>query len=93
MATAWHETAFPVPAHAAITGESMEENRAATTVMDKNRRIFTKRTIPLVSPGKQWDSRVWQINLLNLRLIAEKANLPPYLYWSQTPEIGYKAQN
>jgi len=41
MATAWHETAFPVPAHAAaITGETMEESRAATTVMDKNRRML-----------------------------------------------------
>jgi hypothetical protein len=33
--------AFPVPIHAAaITGESMEESRAATTVMDKNRRML-----------------------------------------------------
>jgi len=37
---AWQETAFPVPVHAAaIIGESMEENRARITVMDKNRRI------------------------------------------------------
>jgi hypothetical protein len=41
MATAWQETAFPVPAHAAaITGETMEESNAATTVMDKNRRML-----------------------------------------------------
>jgi hypothetical protein len=39
-ATAWHETALPVPVHAAaIMGESMEENRARMTVMDKDRRI------------------------------------------------------
>jgi hypothetical protein len=40
IATAWHETALPVPVHAAITSESMEESRAATTVMDKNRRML-----------------------------------------------------
>jgi hypothetical protein len=37
----WQEAAFPVPVHAAaIAGESMEESRAATTVMDKNRRML-----------------------------------------------------
>jgi hypothetical protein len=47
MASAWHETAFPVPAHAAaITGESMEESRAATTVMDKNRRMLLAHYTP-----------------------------------------------
>ncbi|HEX3094743.1 MAG TPA: hypothetical protein VHW72_19050 [Candidatus Angelobacter sp.] len=40
MAAAWHETAFPVPVHAAITGESIEESRAATTVIDNNRRML-----------------------------------------------------
>jgi hypothetical protein len=38
---AWQEAALPVPVHAAaIIGESMEESSAATTVMDKNRRII-----------------------------------------------------
>jgi hypothetical protein len=42
MATAWHETALPVPVHAAaIIGESMDENSARITVMDKDRRMFT----------------------------------------------------
>ncbi|HET8891526.1 MAG TPA: hypothetical protein VFQ41_21685 [Candidatus Angelobacter sp.] len=41
MATAWHDTAFPVPAQAAaIIGESMEESSAATTEMDKKRRML-----------------------------------------------------
>jgi hypothetical protein len=40
IATAWHETALPVPVHAAaIMGDSMDENRARITVMDKDRRI------------------------------------------------------
>jgi hypothetical protein len=39
-ATAWHETALPVPVHAAaITGESIDENSARMTVMDRDRRI------------------------------------------------------
>jgi phosphoglycerate dehydrogenase-like enzyme len=53
MATVWHETVFPVPAHAAaITGESMEESRAATTVMDKIRRML-QGTLPLILMQKQ----------------------------------------
>jgi hypothetical protein len=39
-ATAWHETALPVPVQAAIIGESMDETRARITVMDKDRRIY-----------------------------------------------------
>jgi hypothetical protein len=39
-ATAWHETALPVPVHAAaIIGESMDENNASITVMESERRI------------------------------------------------------
>jgi len=45
-AAAWHDTAFPVPVHAAITGESLEESRAATTVMDKNRRMLQAHYTP-----------------------------------------------
>jgi hypothetical protein len=41
MATAWHETAFPVPVHAAIMGDNMDQTRAATTVMEKKRRIVS----------------------------------------------------
>jgi hypothetical protein len=41
MATAWHEMAFPVPVHAAIMGDNMDQTRAATTVMEKKRRIVT----------------------------------------------------
>jgi hypothetical protein len=42
-ATAWQETALPVPVHAAaIIGESMDEARAKITVMDKNRRILQR---------------------------------------------------
>jgi hypothetical protein len=42
-ATAWHETALPVPVHAAaITGESMDETRARMTVMDKDRRMLQR---------------------------------------------------
>jgi hypothetical protein len=45
---AWQETALPVPVHAAaITGDSMEESRAATTVMDKNRRMLQNALYPL----------------------------------------------
>jgi hypothetical protein len=34
---------LPVPVHAAaIVGESMDENRARMTVMDKDRRIVTE---------------------------------------------------
>jgi len=39
-ATAWHETALPVPVHAAARiGESMDENSARITVMESERRI------------------------------------------------------
>jgi hypothetical protein len=40
-ATAWHETALPVPVQAAaIIGESIDETRARITVMDKDRRML-----------------------------------------------------
>jgi hypothetical protein len=40
-ATAWHETALPVPVHAAaIIGESMDETNARITVMDTDRRML-----------------------------------------------------
>jgi len=43
IATAWHETALPVPVHAAaIIGESMDETKAKITVMDKDRRILQR---------------------------------------------------
>jgi hypothetical protein len=39
-ATGWHETALPVPVHAAAKiGESMDENSARITVMESERRI------------------------------------------------------
>jgi hypothetical protein len=42
-ATAWHETALPVPVQAAaIIGESMDESKARITVMDRDRRILQK---------------------------------------------------
>jgi hypothetical protein len=41
-ATAWHETALPVPVQAAAIGESMDENRARITVMDRNRRMLQR---------------------------------------------------
>src|SRR5579859_2973006 len=42
-ATAWQETALPVPVHAAaIIGESMDEARAKITVMDKKRRMLQR---------------------------------------------------
>jgi len=42
-ATAWHETALPVPVQAAaIVGESMDENKARITVMDKDRRMLPR---------------------------------------------------
>jgi hypothetical protein len=41
IATAWHETALPVPVHAAaIMGESMEQTRARMTEIDTDRRIL-----------------------------------------------------
>lgn len=40
-ATAWHETALPVPVQAAaIIGESMDETNARITVMDTDRRML-----------------------------------------------------
>jgi len=40
-ATAWHETALPVPVQAAaIIGESMDEINARITVMDRDRRML-----------------------------------------------------
>jgi hypothetical protein len=51
---AWQDTAFPVPVHAAaIMGESMDENSAEITVMDKRRRIDSSRNIPLFLSGRQ----------------------------------------
>jgi hypothetical protein len=42
-ATAWHETTLPVPVQAAaIVGESMDENKARITVMDKDRRMLPR---------------------------------------------------
>ena len=65
MATAWHETAFPVPAHAAaITGETMEESRAATTVMDKNRRMLLAH-YTLSFAAKAMGFPIEAINFLN----------------------------
>jgi len=41
MATAWQDTAFPVPVHAAaMMGDMTEESRAKTVVMDKKRRML-----------------------------------------------------
>jgi len=43
IATAWHETALPVPVHAAaIIGESMNEKKEKITVMDKDRLILQR---------------------------------------------------
>jgi hypothetical protein len=66
MAAAWHDTAFPVPVHAAITGESMEESRVDTTVMDKNRRILQNALYPLFCCESNGISAVGRLNRLIL---------------------------
>ena len=54
IATAWQETALPVPVHAAaIIGESMDENRARITVMAKDRRIL-QRHYTFIFPENNW---------------------------------------
>ena len=80
MATAWHETAFPVPAHAAaITGEIMEERRAATTVMDKNRRMLLAH-YTLSFAAKAMGFSIKAINFLNFHQF--KQTLPCFGFTS-----------
>jgi hypothetical protein len=49
---AWHVAALPLPVHAAITGDAMEQSRAKTVAMDRNRLMCTNCNITdLKSPN------------------------------------------